>query len=259
MINAAARELRGAIERLYPADVGDAVSELALPPAPTQREHVCASRDGYIQRINGEALLALAGESDTVVEVLRRPGDFVFAGQPLLAVWPPPSRARAFSSHAASAFIVGAHRTPEQDVEFSFEQLVQISLRALSPAYNDPSTAAACIEHLGAGFHRLFGRREPPAIRAGKDGRARLIARPVSMARLLQLVWPPILESARGSIIVTRQIGQTLAALADAVNDDAVREAMATIIHMLQQQLETVHSRELRDEVRSTARMRSRC
>ena len=32
-------------------------------------------------------------------------------------------------------------------------------------------TAAACVEHLGAAIDRLLQRREPPAVRAGHDGR----------------------------------------------------------------------------------------
>jgi uncharacterized membrane protein len=250
VIKVAAGELTAAIERLYPEDLGQPVAALSRPVVPAQQAVVRTTRDGYIQRIDGDALLVVAVESDTGMELLRRPGDFVFAGQPVLAVWPRERCVPGVARAAAAAFIIGGHRTADQDVEFSFEQLVQISLRALSPAFNDPLTAAACVEHLGAAFHRLLRRRTPPSVRAGSDGRARLIAPPLSAARLLHLVWPPILDSARGSIIVTRQIGRTLAAIADGVQDDAARRSLGAIVRMLQQHLGSL-SPEWQDEVRA--------
>jgi len=42
------------------------------------------------------------------------------------------------------AFILGKERTEQQDVEFPINQLVEIALRAISPAVNDPFTAIRC-------------------------------------------------------------------------------------------------------------------
>src|SRR6185369_7931474 len=43
---------------------------------------------------------------------------------------------------------IGPGRTLQQDVEFGVLQIVDIALRAISPAVNDPSTAITCIDQL---------------------------------------------------------------------------------------------------------------
>jgi uncharacterized membrane protein len=42
---------------------------------------------------------------------------------------------------ARLAIVIGAHRTPLQDPDFSIRHLVEIAVRALSPGINDPYTA----------------------------------------------------------------------------------------------------------------------
>ena len=53
------------------------------------------------------------------------------------------------------AFIVGNGRNEQQEIEFPINQLLEVALRALSPAVNDPFTAIRCIDRLGAGLFRL--------------------------------------------------------------------------------------------------------
>lgn len=99
-----------------------------------------ARHSGYVQAIDGAALMSLAEKHDLCLEVRHRPGKFVFAGHPLLEI----HRTRAVEDGVvealARAFIIGRHRTPEQDVEFAIDQMVEIAVRALSPGVNDPFT-----------------------------------------------------------------------------------------------------------------------
>ena len=53
---------------------------------------------------------------------------------------------------------VGFERTAEQDVAFGVRQLVDIAVKALSPAINDPYTAIQSLEHLGVLLATLVGR-----------------------------------------------------------------------------------------------------
>jgi len=52
-------------------------------------------------------------------------------------------------------------RTLQQDVEFGVIQIVDVALRAISPAINDPSTAISCIDQLSRILIR-FATRTPP-------------------------------------------------------------------------------------------------
>ena len=55
-------------------------------------------------------------------------------------------------------FSVGGMRTPTQDLEFLFDEIVEIALRALSPGINDPFTAITCMHWLAAGMAELGNR-----------------------------------------------------------------------------------------------------
>ena len=47
------------------------------------------------------------------------------------------------------AHVTGPNRTLAQDLAFAIDQLVEIAIRALSPAVNDTFTALTCIDWLG--------------------------------------------------------------------------------------------------------------
>ena len=61
-----------------------------------------------------------------------------------------------------SAIDVGPTRTMQQDVEFGIIQIVDIALKAISPAVNDPTTAINCIDQL-ARIMILWASRAEPA------------------------------------------------------------------------------------------------
>ena len=47
-----------------------------------------------------------------------------------------------------AAFDFGPSRTLQQDIEFGVLQIVDIALKAISPAVNDPTTAISCVDQL---------------------------------------------------------------------------------------------------------------
>jgi uncharacterized membrane protein len=65
--------------------------------------------------------------------------------------------------HLIAAFDIGPTRTMQQDVEFGIVQIVDIALRAMSPAVNDPSTAITCVDQLSRIIILWIGRTPPPS------------------------------------------------------------------------------------------------
>jgi len=65
--------------------------------------------------------------------------------------------------HLLGTFDIGPTRTMQQDVEFGIIQIVDIGLRAISPAINDPSTAISCVDQLSRVVIRWIGRVPPPS------------------------------------------------------------------------------------------------
>jgi uncharacterized membrane protein len=125
------------------------------------------------------------------------------------------------------AFILGTRRTLTQDVEFPMNQLVEIAVRSLSPGINDPFTAMACLDRLGAALCHLAQKPFPSPYRYDAAGKLRVIAEPFHFTQMLDLVFLPIQEYGRTSTLVTLRLLETLAVIAPHVGADADRAALA--------------------------------
>ena len=109
------------------------------------------------------ALSSLAQAYRFCVHLERRVGQFVPAGVPLARVSQAervPATTRCIS---LAAFDIGPTRTMQQDVEFGIIQIVDIALRAMSPAVNDPSTAISCVDQLSRIMIFWMSRMPPPS------------------------------------------------------------------------------------------------
>jgi uncharacterized membrane protein len=135
-----------------------------------------AAQTGYVEAIDRDTLLTLAGRADVVLRLLRRPGDFIAAGRPLLEVSPASAAEPHLTTDCNAAFAVGRQRTPLQDLRFAIDELVEIASRALSPGVNDPFTAIACVDWLGAALSELALRGGADEVVCDGNGKPRLIA-----------------------------------------------------------------------------------
>lgn len=105
-------------------------------------------KSGYLQFIRHQTLVRVAAQADAVIRLPYRPGHFLVEGRELASVWPETAAERV-ADYLARAQATGPHRTLTQDVAFGVDQLVEIAIRALSPAVNDTFTALTCIDWLG--------------------------------------------------------------------------------------------------------------
>jgi uncharacterized membrane protein len=116
---------------------------------------------GYIRFIDTKRVVAAAKRYHVGVRVLRRVGHFVPAGIPVVMVSKGSRLGKEGAGELLAAFDIGPTRTLQQDVEFGVLQIVDIALRAISPAVNDPTTAINCVDQLSRILIR-FASREPP-------------------------------------------------------------------------------------------------
>ena len=141
-----------------------------------------------------------------MIRLLHRPGHFVVEGQPLADVWPAaaaPGVARALGG----AHATGPHRTLTQDLSFAVDQLVEIAIRALSPAVNDTFTALACIDWLGDGLCKIADRWRPATVHRDATGRVRVIIVTVGFRRLVERAHDKIRQASRGMpAVMIRQL-----------------------------------------------------
>jgi len=149
-----------AIRSVYPARSGDLVA-VAAPlraqlGAPT-RTITHAGASGTVLAVDLATIVALARRHAGVVELLPQVGDFVATDEPLFALYGGAARIDERALRATVAF--GAERTIEQDPMFAFRILVDIALKALSPAINDPTTAVIAIDQVHR-LMRVLGKRQ---------------------------------------------------------------------------------------------------
>jgi uncharacterized membrane protein len=167
---------------------------------------VRAPRSGYLQFVRVERLIAVAARSGAVIRLLHRPGHFVVKGEPLAEVWPG-AAAPEVARTLGGAHATGPHRTLTQDLSFAVDQLVEIAIRALSPAVNDTFTAIACIDWLGDGMCKIAGGWHPQAIHRDATGRVRVITRTISFERLVARAHEKIRQASRGMpAVMIRQL-----------------------------------------------------
>jgi len=169
-------------------------------------EAIAAQSSGFLQAVGYERLLAIATESDAIIRLLHRPGHFVVAGHPLARV-SPPSAVGPVSRGLVRAHIVGPNRTLTQDPGFAIDQLVEVALRALSPAVNDTFTALNCIDWLGDCLCYAYAQLLPRGIYCDAAGRVRVIEPVVTYERLLKGSTDKIRQAGRGMpAILIRQL-----------------------------------------------------
>ena len=121
---------------------------------------VPSDTSGYIRFIDTPRLVSLAKTYHVKLLVVRRVGLFVPAGTPLLRAHKGDRLTPDVIQDLCRAFDLGPSRTLQQDIEFGVLQIVDIALKAISPAVNDPSTAIGCIDQLSRIMIR-FASKEP--------------------------------------------------------------------------------------------------
>jgi uncharacterized membrane protein len=175
---------------------------------------VTADVSGYLQFVGYAQLVAIASRLDAVIRLNHRPGHFVVAGGPLATVWPR-GAAEQVRLALSEAHVTGPHRTLMQDPVFAIDQLVEIAIRALSPAVNDTFTALTCIDWLSAGLSRLSGRTLVEAFYRDGFGRVRLIASDPSYAQMVNRAVDKVRQAARGMPAVVIRLLDALAVIAE--------------------------------------------
>ena len=94
-----------------------------------------------------------------------------------------------------------------QDLAFAVDQLVEIAIRALSPAVNDTFTALTCIDWLGESLCRVTTGWHPLRIHRDSHGFVRLITAQVSYNRLVERAFEKIRQASGGMpAVMIRQL-----------------------------------------------------
>ncbi len=242
VIGGIARDLMRAIDAEFPVQVGDSVAaqpvsgELTVPElrqlVAARGEAVRSEDSGYLQFVGYGQLVDIASRIDAVIRLDHRPGHFIVAGRPLATVWPA-DQADQVRAALAKANVTGPHRTLTQDPVFAIDQLVEIAIRALSPAVNDTFTALTCIDWLSAGLRRVSGRALSEGVYRDRLGRIRLIEFDPSYSRMINRAFDKIRQCAQGMPAVIIRLMDAVGAVMEQTTSIEQRQVLARQAEMI--------------------------
>jgi len=194
------------IQSVYPEmndglDPKEAWRDSIDPPVRTTL-HQGASQ--IVLAVNVAALMTLAERSNGVIEFVPQVGDFAAIDEPLFNLR---GGAASLDDQALRANVAfGPERTMEQDPTFAYRIVVDLALKALSPAINDPTTAVLAIDQL----HRLLRVVGMRRLRTDgildKSGRLRVIVPTPNWADFVHLAFTEIRYCGSNNVQIVRRM-----------------------------------------------------
>jgi len=208
---------RRVIEETYPtletaASTPDPAELKALPVTATLQH---AGRPRAIQGLDLSSLLALASATDTVLVLVAAIGDTLVEGTVMARVLGGERRPDLRALRAA--FVLGDERSFEQDPKYAVRLLVDIAIRALSAAINDPTTAVQALDQIEDLLRRLGRRRLEVRALRDRSGALRVVIRQPTWDDFVRLAFDEIRYFGATSVQVMRRMKALVADLIDAL------------------------------------------
>jgi len=231
---------RKVIETTYakPASVAAGESDEFRRFSPTQTLGY-RGRPRSIQAIDTAAMVKLAKAAGGVIEIIVAAGDTVVERTPILRVF----GARAIEEKELRRGIeLGGERIFEQDPKYAIRLLVDIAIRALSPAVNDPTTAVQALDQIEDLLLRLGSSNLDAGEFLDEDGKLRLVVPFPTWEDFLLLAFDEIRSYGSSSVQVMRRMKALVSDLMASVPE----ERRAALSHW-QQRLQTTIKRSFED------------
>ena len=193
------------VESVYPNLGSEPLNHGSLKPAAApDRIIMHRGTSGIVLAVNLAKLLAKAEDAGGMIEFVPQVGDFVAVDDPLFNLF---GGARAIDEDALRGLVAfGSERTLEQDPTFAFRITVDIALKALSPAINDPTTAVLAIDQL----HRMLrtvGRRDLRTDEIfNSSGKLRVIFRTPNWEDFVHLAFREIRACGSSNLQIVRRL-----------------------------------------------------
>jgi uncharacterized membrane protein len=188
-----------------------------------------AAISGYVCFVDTRSLVRLAKRYQVKLKATKRVGQFVAAGTPLLLASKKERITPEVCAALLTAFDIGPARTLQQDIEFGVMQIVDIALKAISPAVNDPSTAISCIDQLGRIVGRFATRQLPPSIYYDPPGVVRVNVPWIDFDALLESAFDQIRVYGRTDLAVSLRLFRALTDIAIIATRETVHQSLLAL------------------------------
>jgi uncharacterized membrane protein len=192
-----------------------------------------------ITKLDTADLVRQGREAQAIIVMACGVGDTLVENTTLLEVYG--AKTQLPERDLLRAVHLALERTSEQDPKYPIRLLVDIAIKALSPAINDPTTAVQAIDQIEDLLRRL-GRRDLDAGYASDaDGVLRLIFPLPTWEDYLALAFDEIRQYGADSVQVMRRLRSALVGLAESVVADARIEEVQRYLTQLDAAIDRSH------------------
>ena len=171
-----------------------------------------------VQAVDVPALVNFAKAAGGIIEMVVAVGDTVVELMPVLHVLG--AREAADERKLREGIEFGEERTFEQDPKYAIRLLVDIAIKALSPAINDPTTAVQALDQIEDLLLRLGQRQLEIGKYRDSDGQLRLVIPFPTWDDLVRLAFDEICSYGATSVQVMRRMNALVADLIRAVPEE---------------------------------------
>jgi uncharacterized membrane protein len=185
--------------------------------------------------VDRDYLIAEAHRANGVIELVPHVGDFVAVGEPLFRLHGGAGEIEDRWLRAAIA--MGTERTLEQDPMFAFRILVDIAVKALSRAINDPTTAVLAIDQINRLLRSVGQRHLRDEQISDSEGNVRLVFPTPNWEDYVHVAFREIRQYGTESLQVARRLramGESLIRTLPEYRHAAVRQELMLLDRMLE-------------------------
>jgi uncharacterized membrane protein len=208
-----------------PRDAAEDDGPRSLPAG--ARDVVWTRRAGIIQDVDVPRIIDAARSADAAVEIVVPTGEMAHAQATVAIVHG--TADRSLDEVVLKAIRTGTARTFEQDPTLALRVLVDIALRALSPAINDPTTAVQALDCEEGLLRMLVGRELQVGEITDPQGDLRVLLRLPDWQDYVVLAVDEILEAGAGHVRIRQRVERLLRdllAVAPASRRDPLRSRL---------------------------------
>jgi uncharacterized membrane protein len=201
LLEAIAGESRKAIEENFPPAAAYVDAE-PPPPDPSSRQIRYPGAAGVITATDLHGLAEMTRRKQCWLELTVGVGEYVAHGTPVALV----HGGKLDDRDVTRFFLIRGERTFVQDPAFGFRQLVDVAIRALSPAVNDPTTAVQAIDRISDLLVIVGSRPDPTGLRVDASGTVRVKRRLRNFDALLVLALTEVIRYGADAPQVVRRL-----------------------------------------------------
>ena len=153
---------------------------------------------------NLKLLMAEAEKHAGIIEFVPEIGDFVAVDEPLFNLY---GGARSIDDDTLRASVaLGSERTIDQDPTFAFRIVVDIALKALSPAINDPTTGVLAVDQLHRMLRKVGNRHLRTDELLDTSGQLRVVFRTPNWEDFVHLAFSEIRACGSNNLQIVRRL-----------------------------------------------------